>query len=90
MLLRLFLAIQIVLAAIAPALAQEIHSQHCLDGCPSGSAATNDVIIREIYILSSNDTTKFADWAAYKVTAETVGTQTMTFDSSAAIRSRLN
>jgi len=73
MLLRLFLALQIVLAAIAPALAQEIQSEHCLHGCPSGSPANNMVIIREIYILSANGTTKFADWVAYKVTAETIG-----------------
>ncbi len=73
MLLRLFLALQIVLAAIASALAQEIQSEHCLHGCPSGSPANNMVIIREIYILSANGTTKFADWVAYKVTAETIG-----------------
>lgn len=47
--------------------AQEIHSQHCLLGCPYGSANTNDLIIRDIYILSSNDDTKLADWVAYRV-----------------------
>jgi len=62
-------------AAIAflPARAQEIHSAHCLHGCPLGGPATNDLIIREIYVLSSNDSTKFADWAAYKVTSSTIG-----------------
>ncbi len=57
----------------ALAVAQEIHSKHCLYGCPSGAPATNDLIIREIFILSSNDDTKFADWVAYKVTAATIG-----------------
>ena len=33
---------------------------------------TNDLIIRDIYILSSNDDTKFADWVAYKITADTI------------------
>lgn len=52
----------------------EIHTFHCLHGCPSGASATNDLIVREIYTLSSNDRTKFADWVAYRVTSETVGT----------------
>lgn len=39
-----------------------------------GSPSTNDLIVREIYTLSSNDRTKFADWVAYRVTSETVGT----------------
>ena len=63
----------LVLSSFSPALAQELPSDHCLHGCPSGSPATNMVIIREIYILSNNGTTKFADWVAYKVTAETIG-----------------
>ena len=48
----------------APATAQEIHSALCIYGCPFGSPATNDLIVRDIYILSSNDDTKLADWAA--------------------------
>ncbi len=56
-----------------PADAQELHADLCLHGCPSGSPATNDVVIRDIYILSSNDTTKFADWVAYRVTESTIG-----------------
>ncbi len=73
MFLRLLFALQLVVAAIAPVFAQEIHSNHCLHGCPSGSPATNDLIVREIYILSSNDDTKLADWVAYKVTSDTIG-----------------
>ena len=53
--------------------AQEIHADLCLYGCPSGSLETNDIVIRDIYILSSNDTTKFADWVAYRVTKSTIG-----------------
>ena len=34
----------------------------------------NDVVIREIYALSTNPETKFADWVAYRVTRETIGT----------------
>ena len=63
------------LAAPAPLLAApaEIHTFHCLHGCPMGAAETNDLVVREIYTLSSNDLTKFADWVAYRVTRETIG-----------------
>lgn len=54
--------------------AGEIHIVHCLKGCPTGTPDTNDLIVREIFALSSNDTTKFADWVAYRVTSETIGT----------------
>ena len=46
---------------------------HCGQfGCPSGASSSNDVVERPIYILSNNRTTKFADWAAYKVTPSTI------------------
>ncbi|MEH6678174.1 DNA/RNA non-specific endonuclease [Phenylobacterium sp.] len=51
----------------------EVHTFHCLHGCPAGASSTNDLVVREIYTLSSNDRTKFADWVAYRVTAETIG-----------------
>lgn len=54
-----------------PAAAQgdlaEIHTFHCLYSCPAGAPATNDLVVREIYTLSNNDDTKFADWVAYVV-----------------------
>jgi len=61
-------------AGTAGAQDAEIHTFHCLNGCPMGASATNDLVVREIYTLSSNDRTKFADWVAYRVTSETVGT----------------
>lgn len=51
----------------------EIHTFHCLHGCPMGASATNDLIVREIYTLSSNDRTKFADWVAYRLTRDSIG-----------------
>ncbi|WP_075892090.1 DNA/RNA non-specific endonuclease [[Limnothrix rosea] IAM M-220] len=36
-------------------------------GVPEGTPATNDLICRDIYALSSNDDTKFADWVAYRL-----------------------
>ena len=74
MLFRLAMsAMTFVVASAIPVVAQEIHSNLCLNGCPTGSPATNDVVIRDIYILSSNDTTKFADWVAYRVMKNTIG-----------------
>lgn len=73
-------SIRMLSAAFAIALgttsgtAGEIHIVHCLKGCPTGTPDSNDLIVREIFALSSNDTTKFADWVAYRVTSETIGT----------------
>ena len=51
---------------------QEIHCKHFIYGYPLGTPATNDMIIRDIYALSSNDQTKFADWVCYRLDRETV------------------
>lgn len=58
---------------VAQSRASELHTFHCLHGCPVGAPATNDVVVREIYTLSSNDLTKMADWVAYRVTRESIG-----------------
>ena len=58
---------------LASASAQEIHIVHCLKGCPIDAPATNDLVVHEIFALSSNDDRKFADWVAYRVTTETIG-----------------
>ncbi len=50
----------------------EFHSKHFLYGHPTGAPATNDLIIRDSYALSNNDTTKFADWVAYRLTPQEV------------------
>jgi endonuclease G len=53
----------------------EIHCKHFIYGYPLGAPSTNDMIIRDVYALSSNDTTKFADWVCYHLTEhETKGT----------------
>jgi len=52
--------------------ALEIHSKHFIYGMPVGTPLSNDLIIRDIYALSSNDSTKFADWVAYRLDRETV------------------
>ncbi len=39
----------------------EIHCKHFFFGYPDGAPASSDLIIRDVYALSSNDGTKFAD-----------------------------
>jgi len=50
----------------------EIHCKHFFKGYPFGTPATNDLIIRDVYALSNNDDTKFADWVAYRLTMHEV------------------
>jgi endonuclease G len=50
----------------------EIHCKHFLYGYPKGSPVSNDLIIRDIYAMSSNDLTKFADWVAYRLDSVTI------------------
>lgn len=50
----------------------EIHCKHFFYGYPTGTPDTNDMIIRDIYALSSNDETKLADWVAYRLDTQTV------------------
>ena len=45
----------------------EIYCKHFFYGYPWGTPVTNDLIIRDIYALSNNDETKFADWVAYRL-----------------------
>lgn len=67
----LILALLVGSAAIAQD--GELHTFHCLYGCPVGMPGTNDTVVREIYTLSSNDLTKMADWVAYRVTPTSIG-----------------
>ena len=72
---RLILTLSALLLGGGSATAQqaELHTFHCLFGCPLGAPATNDTIVREIYTLSSNDITKMADWVAYRITPASIG-----------------
>ncbi|MBV5261983.1 DNA/RNA non-specific endonuclease [Synechococcus moorigangaii CMS01] len=45
---------------------------HLPNGLPTGTPPTNDLIVRDIYCLSSNDATKFADWVAFRLDRETI------------------
>ncbi len=70
---NLLAALAIAAPTAASASDAELHTFHCLRGCPVGAPATNDIVVREIYTLSSDDLTKMADWVAYRVTKESIG-----------------
>ncbi|MCH8218411.1 MAG: hypothetical protein IH892_16760 [Planctomycetes bacterium] len=66
-------AILLVLLFVVPSFAHEIRSKHLPFGLPTGTDATNDLVFRSCYVLSSNDTTKFADWVAYRLSLTELG-----------------
>ncbi|MFC2176105.1 DNA/RNA non-specific endonuclease [Bacteroidota bacterium] len=70
------LLLPILLLVFVQSLAQnsrpEIHCKHFFKGYPYGTPSSNDLIIRDIYALSNNDETKFADWLAYRLTMHEV------------------
>ena len=45
----------------------ELHTYHCYTQCPLGQAVTSDLIVRNLYTISANDSTKMADWVAYRL-----------------------
>ena len=71
---HIYLAFGLLLNTLAFGQTQrpEIHCKHFLHGYPYGTPSTNDLIIRDIYALSNNDDTKFADWVAYRITMREV------------------
>lgn len=70
--MRIFIIISLLL--VVTARAQEVRISHCNGACPTGTPVTNQLVVTPIYALSNNPETKFADWVAYQVTRETIGT----------------
>ena len=75
--MRTLVCLAVALCVGAPTLSaqfMEVHSEHFLFGYPTGMPPSNDLVIRDLYAVSTNDETKFADWVAYRLTAaEVVG-----------------
>lgn len=69
--ISLLIAISLSIGAVS-AHEPEIHCKHFFYGYPHGTPETNDLIIRDIYALSSNDETKFSDWVAFRLDKATV------------------
>lgn len=73
-LLLLSLSLLFIAALIAPlSEGQSYKIAHCFSGCPLGGNESNHLIIRPIYALSYNTSTKSADWVSYKVSAQSIG-----------------
>ena len=70
------LCIGILLAMPHRAMAETVRFAHCFAGCPNGAPGDSHVIARSIYTLSFNPDTRIADWAAYSVTAGSIGVAT--------------
>ncbi|UCE26769.1 MAG: DNA/RNA non-specific endonuclease [Candidatus Coatesbacteria bacterium] len=70
--IRVILSLTFLIPALVSAAPPEIHCKHFFYGYPLGTPETNDLIIRDIYALSSNDDRKFADWVAYRFDVDTV------------------
>ena len=63
-----------LLGQIAPqSFAVDYRIGHCLFGCPQGADTDNHLILRPIYALSFNTSFKTPEWAAYRVTADSIG-----------------
>ena len=62
--------------AINLSTASELHISHCLFGCPDGTPQESQLVIRSIYALAYNQENKVADWAAYKVSVDSIGIAT--------------
>lgn len=67
----LILALGLISASIVKGQSYKI--AHCYGGCPLGGSTDNHLIIRPIYALSYNTTTKSANWVSYKVSPESIG-----------------
>lgn len=63
----------LILSSSQLGLAAEYRIGLCLHGCPSGASDENHLLLSPIYALSYNTQNKAADWAAYRVTAESIG-----------------
>ena len=51
---------------------QEIYSAHFFLGRPQQAVVSESLIFRDLYVLSNNPQTKFANWVAYQITPEDV------------------
>jgi len=63
----------LLFATASTGLAETVYISHCLAGCPLGAAATNDLVVRNLYAISINNQSQVADWAAYRVIPGAVG-----------------
>ena len=70
---RISALLLLLVLTLASSDAAELRIANCRHGCPVGSSAENQLILRPIYALSYNTRNKVADWAAYRVTSGSIG-----------------
>ena len=61
------------LAASSPVRSQNVHIAHCLQGCPTGSAASNELLVRHLFAVSINSQARVADWVSYRIIPGSIG-----------------
>lgn len=67
--LSAFLLFAVACMFPGPAMAADF----CLGGCPAGAPASNKLVTHHVLMLSANPARKNADWVAYIVSRDTVG-----------------
>lgn len=70
-LLKCILLILVISCGREPSV-EQIRTGHFFFGQPQGTPETNNLIERRIYVLSSNDDRKMADWVCYRLDVKTV------------------
>jgi endonuclease G len=66
-LLPLLLTALLIASPVEAIPLENIHLELCPFGLPLGTSDTNDLVVRDIYALSSNPDTKLADWVVYRL-----------------------
>lgn len=79
-------ALALSLSVAAQPAGPEIWTEHVLYGLPEGTPPTNDLVVRDLYALSSNDSTKLADWVGYRLTVSEVAGEAESRDLERAWR----
>ncbi|KKJ01146.1 DNA/RNA non-specific endonuclease [Prochlorothrix hollandica] len=67
--LNILLLLSLLLSSCSPSSLRNPCNKHLPQGLPKGTKASNQLLVRDIYCLSNNGTTKFADWVAYRLDA---------------------
>lgn len=50
-----------------------LYIAHCLQGCPTGTATSNEIIVRHLYAVSINADSRTADWVSYRILPGSIG-----------------
>lgn len=50
-----------------------LHIAHCLRDCPTGTPGNNEIIVRHLYAVSINVSSRLADWVSYRILPDSIG-----------------